>query len=116
VTFWARTATNAASGKAIKMLFPDGNSVYSVGGGLTACEDIPTVGAASNNCDKHLYASITLTDAWKKYTVSFADLVPEGHTTTLATDQLVSIQFRTNTGATFDFWIDDLVFIPAPAP
>jgi hypothetical protein len=115
VTFWARTATTAASGKAIKVLFPDGNSVYNVAGGLTACKDIPTVGAALNNCDKHLYVPITLTDAWKKYTVSFADVVSDGgYTTTLAIDQLVSIQFRTNTGATFDFWIDDLVFIPAP--
>jgi hypothetical protein len=116
VTFWARTATTSASGRAIKVLFPDGNSVYNVAGGLTACKDIPTVGATSNNCDGHLYVNITLSNAWQKYTVNFADLMPEGYTTTLATNQLVSIQFRTATGATFDFWIDDLVFIPAPTP
>ncbi len=117
VTFWARTATTAPSGKAIKVLFPDGNSVYDVAGGLTACQDIPTVGATNNNCEKHLGVPISLTTAWQKYTVHFADVVSDGgYTTTLATAQMVSIQFLTATSATFDFWIDDLVFIPAPTP
>ncbi len=118
VTFWARTATSDTTGRALKVLFPDGNSVYNSAGGLTHCQDIPTVGATSNNCDKNLYATVTLAPEWKKFTVNFAtDLESDGgYTTELALDQLVSIQFRTATGATFDYWIDDIVFIPAPTP
>ncbi len=117
ITFWARTASVTNSGKSLMVVFPDGNSVYNVAGGLTACKDIPTVGATNNNCDKNMYVNVTLAAAWQKYTVNFADVSSDGGSlTTLATDQLVSIQFRSATGAIFDFWIDDVVFIPAPTP
>jgi hypothetical protein len=115
ITFWARSASPSATGSSLMVLFPDANSVPS----LNKCQDIPTVGASPNNCDKNLATSVQLTPSWKKYTVNFADLVADGGTQyvdALAADELVSVQFRMPANAIYDYWIDDIVFIPAPTP
>jgi hypothetical protein len=67
-------------------------------------------------CDKHLITTVNLGPEWKKFNVLWAALIPEQATPdhqALIETELVSVQFRgASPGAPFDYWIDDIIFLP----
>jgi hypothetical protein len=72
-------------------------------------------GSCVDRCfDGHL-ATLTLTPGWRLYTVRWSELAQSGFGAPLPFDprSLYSIEFSVLPGQTpFDFWIDDLAFLP----
>jgi hypothetical protein len=101
VTFWARSATAMN----LTVAFPDVNTTGQLPPEIKLC----------TSCDHHWLTSVAVGTDWKRFTILYADLVLEGGTvptpTELAIDQLVSVQWRVITGATYDYWIDDVAFV-----
>jgi hypothetical protein len=101
VTFWARSVTAMN----LTVAFPDVNTTGQLPVELKRC----------TSCDHHWLTSVAVGTDWKRFTILYADLVLEGGTvptpTELAIDQLVSVQWRVITGATYDYWIDDVAFV-----
>ncbi len=100
ITFWGR----AASSLALHVVFPDINT--------TGIYDARTCEV----CDHHWYTSVTLSAEWRRFTVNFDELTlePGGDPIPTAPDLAaqLQLQFRTNPGVTFDYWVDDLAFVP----
>jgi hypothetical protein len=96
VTFWGR----AESTLPLKVVFPDAHT--------------DPAGGICTVCDKHFIAAIQLDAQWRKFTILFSSLTQEGVSTpprtALDSAQLMSIQWRTNPGAVYDYWIDDIAF------
>lgn len=110
ITFWARSATTMT----VTAVIPDGNT-DAAGSRGTNPSPTPCTVVPDGVCDHHWTAGISLTPAWKRYTVLFAELVlePGGFPVPTAPDpsRMVSVQFRVTAGNTYDFWIDDVAFL-----
>ena len=65
-------------------------------------------------CNDHFGSSITLSTAWTAYTLTFKDIKQQGWGTPATFDatKLVGLQFQVDKGTTFDFWVDDVAFVP----
>ena len=103
ISFWGRSDTSSS----VKVVFPDSFSER------TWYDCTPS--GTYEYCDKHLIGTVTLSPEWKKYEVLFEDLKNEQTTPReeLIETELISIQFRAaSVGAPFDYWIDDIIFLP----
>jgi hypothetical protein len=102
VTFWTLSATAMT----LTVAFPDINTASGMGA-LQTC----------TTCDHHWLTSVTMSTEWKRHTILWTDLQLEGGTTPVpsafAPEQLVSVQFRVATNATYDYWVDDIAFVEA---
>lgn len=108
ITFWARSASTMQLRVALADAYTEST--------LHICDAAPETEV---ECDLHLGATVTLKPEWNKYTVMFSPLQPDGSSshTELWVDQLVSIQFRFSGIPDAEYWIDDVIFIPAtPEP
>jgi hypothetical protein len=65
-------------------------------------------------CSDDFGKSITLTNDWKEYTITFSDLTQQGYGTPVPTfdaSKVYAVHFQVAKGANFDFWIDDIAFL-----
>jgi hypothetical protein len=104
VTFWA----HASSTLSVTVVFPNGDT--DAAGGTGVCDTDP-----DGICDHHWFSSISVGTTWKRFTVPFASLSLEagGYPVPTAFDPgtLVSVQFRMQSGLTYELWIDDVAFV-----
>jgi len=72
--------------------------------------------AGANKCDDDFGATITLGADWKAFTLKFSDLMQEGWGTPVPggfnSKVLLSLHYQTGKNATFDYYIDDIYFLP----
>jgi hypothetical protein len=123
ITFWAKGTSTVAEGTN-KLLVLVGNP-----------EDLPKPGgfcdgAATNPPDPACYSrhrvTIDLTADWKQYTIAWADLMPPSYYTSgdaFGSNRITDVVFNasgpapmTTPAASFDFWIDELSFVPVGTP
>jgi hypothetical protein len=123
ITFFAKGTSDVAEGMN-KLLVLVGNpeDLPKSAGGF--CDD------AAVPVDPACYArhrvTIDLTSDWKQYTIAWADLQPPSYFTTGAafgSNRVTDVVFNASgpfpavtPAATFDWWIDDLSFVPPGTP
>lgn len=110
ITFWARVAAPAA-GLAVTVALPDIDTDK-----LTqnhTCDD------AVQGCDHHYFKTVSVTSGWQRFVIAFNDvaLEPGGAqidkmpVPAFKPGALSSVQFRINSGVTYDLYIDDVAFV-----
>lgn len=97
ISFWAR----AEKPLVLSVVFPDENTEPR----WKRCKV----------CNRHWYAKVPIRTYWERFDIEFDDLVLDGGAVpapkSLDAARLVSLQFRTEPGPAFDFWIDDLALL-----
>lgn len=104
ISFYAKAGTNSA--KAVRLKVPDVNT--------------DPDGHVCKECFNDFGADLTLTDQWKKYTISFASMKQmkdwgDPNPAAINKSKLYGMQLQVNQeGADYDIWIDDVRFTGCP--
>ena len=119
VSFWAKGTSTVLEG-ANKLLFLVGNPEYipKANGGFCDDKAVP----ADQACYARHRVTIDLTPEWKKYIVAWEDLKAPTYLTTgkpFGANRIRDLVFNASgpspdamPAATFDFWIDEIEFVP----
>ncbi len=80
----------------------------------TAATDPVGAICSGAKCNDHFGSSITLSTTWTAYTLAFKDIKQQGWGTPATFDatKLIGLQFQVDKSTTFDFWVDDVAFVP----
>jgi len=105
VSFWAKSAT-AGEKLDVNFVLPNTN------GASTNAEGKPAGGDCKTNCFNHPKKSITLTDKWEQYTVTFAEAAG-GSAKVKNVIQMVGFL---SAGATWNYQLDEIAFYKGTAP
>jgi endoglucanase len=104
VSFYAKIGPNST--KAVRLKVPDGNT--------------DPAGKVCTECFNDFGEDLTLTEQWQKYTIPFATMKQmEGwgspHPATIDKSKLFGLQWQvTQSGATYDVWVDNVQFTGCP--
>ncbi|WP_437807507.1 hypothetical protein [Sorangium sp. So ce1078] len=109
LVFWAKLG-NADAVKSVKVMISD-RSTTPEGG-------ICVEGDEAAQCHDNWAKTVTLSDEWQAFVIPFEDLKQGGWgappaTETIDTAAIYSLQFQTDKGTEFDYYIDDISFITA---
>jgi len=107
VTFWARVAA-PTTGLSVTVLMQDIDT-DKLTSGKTCDPDV-------QGCDHHYFKVISVTTNWQRFVIAFADLMPEPGTKpepvpAFKPGAISSVQFRVNSGITYDLYVDDVAFV-----
>ncbi len=103
-TFWARALGDAAT-TIVRFNVLDKNTTLVSGGGV--CD--------GGTCNAYYGFTLTLTNAWQSFTVSYADLerpsyaLPDG--LPFDPSNMMGCQFLVSQGVAFDLWVNDIYFV-----
>jgi hypothetical protein len=107
-------SAKAAAGTALRFRLPDGDT-HPAGG---VCVES---GASDQLCYDHFSAAVTLSTAWKPFTISFSQLEQVGtgyHPADkkLKTDRLYAVEWALpgSGGKAYEIWIDDVSLVACP--
>jgi len=104
VTFWAR----ADAAVPVTVVLPDTDTDAAGGTGACALK-------SGGVCDHHYFKDVQVDTTWRRFTVPFASLTlePGGDPapTAFKPSGIVSVQFRMQSGLTYELWIDDVAFV-----
>ena len=70
--------------------------------------------AVASDCAQTFPRTLLLTTDWVRYDIPFDELLSSLDRFPIPRDQIYSVGFIVNAGVTFDVWIDDISWIPAP--
>ena len=116
--FWARvgqaTTTRVGLSVGAGSCPPDAAGDGGDDGG-SATPDAGGLARAPNDCALNFPKNLSLTNDWALYDINFDDLVSDPGRMPIPRDQIYSIQFLIPAATTFDVWIDDMSWIPAPS-
>ena len=76
-------------------------------------------GGVCTNCFDHHGIDLALSTSWAEYTITWTQLQQLGWgdaQSGVDPTQLYALQFKVGTGISFDFWIDDIAFVPPEPP
>jgi len=77
-------------------------------------------GGVCKNCWNHFGKDLQLTDDWKEYRISFAELQQQpgwgDRFPALTPTKLIAFYWAISPAKSFDLWIDDIRFLECPAP
>jgi hypothetical protein len=107
ITFWAKVAAGSAT--TVRVAIPDKNTLPPSANGLC-------VETGGGRCNDHFQEQVTLSNDWTQYTIKYSELREQGwgvpQQPAFEPHAAQSIQFAFDAKLDFDFWLDDLSFVP----
>ena len=107
ITFWAKVANGSAT--SLRVAIPDKNTLPPSAGGL--CSEV-----APGRCNDHFQKQLMIGPDWTQYTIKYAEMKEQGwgvpQQPAFEPHAAQSIQFAFDAKLDFDFWMDDLAFVP----